>query len=55
MTTWLLRRLLAEVRFWLGRLGYWVRPFDMLADRRRWRWQSATPCWYAVLCRDGQR
>lgn len=26
------------------RLRYWIRPFDMLADRRRWRWQPAQPC-----------
>lgn len=26
------------------RLGYWVRPYDMIADRRYWRWQPATRC-----------
>lgn len=25
-------------------LSYWIRPYDMLADRRRWRWQPRTPC-----------
>jgi hypothetical protein len=23
---------------------YWIRPFDSLADRRRWRWQPRQPC-----------
>jgi hypothetical protein len=27
-------------------LGYKVRPFDMLADRRRWFWQRPAPCAY---------
>lgn len=26
------------------RLGYVIRPYDMLADRRRWFWQPRTPC-----------
>lgn len=31
---------------WLAlRVGYAIRPYDMLADRRRWRWQPATRCW----------
>ncbi len=25
-------------------LGYVIRPYDMLADRRRWRWQPAQRC-----------
>lgn len=29
---------------WMTRLGYWLRPFDMIADRRRWRWQGRTRC-----------
>lgn len=24
--------------------AYAVRPYDMLADRRRWFWQPRTPC-----------
>lgn len=24
--------------------GYWLRPFDMLADKRRWRWQERAAC-----------
>lgn len=27
-----------------GRVGYRVRPFDMLADRRRWFWQPRERC-----------
>lgn len=46
------RRVLAAHLRWLwavvcwvsGRVGYWIRPYDMLADRRRWRWQSAQRC-----------
>lgn len=34
----------AQLRQWLGDARYWVRPFDMLGDRRRWRWQRRTPC-----------
>lgn len=30
---------------WLAEtVGYWVRPYDMLADARRWRWQARQPC-----------
>lgn len=34
----------AEVRGWATSLGYMIRPYDMLADRRRWFWQPRTPC-----------
>lgn len=27
--------------------GYWMRPYDMLADRRRWRWQPRTRCQFS--------
>lgn len=41
------------MRAWLawaiGALGYWVRPYDDLADARRWRWQPRTPCARYVL------
>lgn len=37
---------------WLAYLasqaGYWVRPYDQIADRRRWRWQRPAPCGYQV-------
>jgi len=36
--------LLPATRARLVDLGYWIRPFDMLADRRRWRWQPTAPC-----------
>lgn len=39
-----LQQPVARVRHALVMAGYWVRPFDMLADRRRWRWQRPTPC-----------
>ena len=38
------RCLFAEVRYAASSLGYWVRPYDMLADRRRWRWQPRQRC-----------
>lgn len=25
-------------------VGYWIRPYDMLADARRWRWQPRAKC-----------
>ncbi len=48
------RCLLARVRGWRGVLTearhaiavarYWIRPYDMIADRRRWKWQPRTRC-----------
>jgi predicted DCC family thiol-disulfide oxidoreductase YuxK len=43
------RWLFAEVAYVVQSLGYWIRPYDMLADRRRWRWQRRTPCARQVL------
>lgn len=39
----------AWVRSAVGAIDYWVRPYDMLADARRWRWQPRTPCGRYVL------
>lgn len=40
MTVWLV---------WaLARLGYAIRPYDLVADRRRWRWQPRTRCGYQL-------
>jgi hypothetical protein len=25
-------------------LGYWIRPYDMIADARRWCWQPRAKC-----------
>lgn len=30
-------------------VGYWVRPYDMLADRRRWVWQRPQRCGCVIL------
>lgn len=30
------------------RVGYWVRPYDMLADRRRWFWQPQERCFSSM-------
>lgn len=27
------------------RISYWLRPYDMLADRRRWFWRPRQRCW----------
>jgi hypothetical protein len=24
--------------------GYWIRPYDMITDARRWRWQPRAKC-----------
>lgn len=32
------------VRAWLIELGYLIKPYDMLADRRHWRWQKPMRC-----------
>jgi hypothetical protein len=45
-----LRLLAAELRWVYDRAGYWLRPYDMLADARRWRWQARYPCQWG----DGQ-
>lgn len=41
MTTRIARRLMAEAMHALVMLGYWVRPYDMHLDRRRWRWERS--------------
>jgi hypothetical protein len=39
----------ARVGQWRIDLGYWIRPYDMLADRRHWRWQRPAPCGRVAL------
>lgn len=41
---YLLRLAAAEVSWAAVRLGYAVRPYDSLADARRWRWQPPLRC-----------
>lgn len=37
------------------RFSYWLRPYDMIADRRRWMWQRRSRCVVLPPCdRDGQ-
>jgi hypothetical protein len=36
------------VSWFLIRCGYVIRPFDTLADRRRWFWQPRTPCSFST-------
>lgn len=38
------RCLPAELRWLAKRLGYIIRPYNMLADARRWRWQPRERC-----------
>ena len=33
-----------EVRWSAECFGYWIRPYDMLADARRWFWQPRQRC-----------
>lgn len=38
--------------YWEAKGVYWqvsyaIRPYDMLADRRRWFWQPRTPCQFS--------
>lgn len=28
-------------------IGYWIRPYDMIADRRRWFWQRRIRCQFS--------
>lgn len=39
-----IRCLPAELRWLAKRPGYIIRPYDMLADARRWRWQPRERC-----------
>jgi len=40
--------LLWAVLVWAAQsAGYWIRPYDMLADRRRWRWQPRQRCGFS--------
>lgn len=41
---YLLRRLWMEARHAATSAGYWLRPYDMLADARRWRWRPRQRC-----------
>lgn len=40
----LTRLLAAYIRWPLAAAGYRIRPYDMLADRRRWFWQPRQRC-----------
>jgi hypothetical protein len=46
------RRAWIEVEHAAVTLGYWLRPYDMLADARRWFWQPQQRCgWPAGMSR----
>jgi hypothetical protein len=39
----------ARWAYWVAvQYSYVIRPFDMLADRRRWFWQPRTPCSFSA-------
>ena len=45
-------RLVAEARYLLAVVEHWtyaIRPYDHIADARRWRWQRPAPCGRAAL------
>jgi hypothetical protein len=35
---------MAWLKWAIQRVGYVMRPYDMLADRRRWAWQPRERC-----------
>lgn len=39
-----MKRLLIDLRWCAETFWYMVRPYDMLADRRRWFWQPRERC-----------
>lgn len=39
-----MNRLVIEVRAVAIDFGYWIRPYDMIRDARRWRWQRRGRC-----------
>lgn len=45
----MIRRCLANLAhlWWIA--AYWIRPYDLLADRRRWRWQKPLRCAVIIL------
>ena len=45
---WLLRVARVELVWVAETAGYWIRPFDTLADRRRWRWQARQRCGFSL-------
>ncbi len=58
---WALWDVVVSVGYWLPRqaainISYWIRPYDMLADARRWRWQKRQPCglevWHSMSAED---
>lgn len=53
---YLIRVAWAVVRWLAESAGYWIRPYDMLADARRWRWQRRQRSgWSYRIVRRGER
>jgi len=49
-----IRWIIASIRHWIISAGYAIRPYDMLADRRRWFWQPRQPCGREIYKRIAQ-
>lgn len=49
LALWAARLARVEARWAATRLGYVVRPYDPLADARRWWWRRAQPCGWLAL------
>jgi hypothetical protein len=50
-----IRWIWAEIRYWCQSAGYSIRPYDMLADNRRWFWQKRQPCGREIYHQHQQR
>lgn len=44
-------RIVAEVTYAWTCVEYWVRPYDMLADARRWFWERPQRCGFSFAIR----
>jgi hypothetical protein len=52
LTAYPVRVVAAEIAYAATTFGYWIRPYDMLADRRRWRWQPQQRCGFTEVPQD---
>lgn len=53
MIRYIVRRAWSELKWAAVRVGYQLRPYDMLADSRRWFWQPRQRCgWSRFTLRD---
>lgn len=50
----LVRHWASWLRWTLTSVGYWIRPYDMIADARRWRVAATHPLRLVARRRAGQ-